>query len=125
MPRTKQGIFKKILNESRRLEEDYQKVVAEYGKDPSYIDFFSDLVYSSDSLFKELGRLESDVRCLLESTAMEIKENVKKYQEIQKTAKNQRKHIQRLFRQRVEDIRQSGGYLTDAEQITLDKLSIR
>lgn len=125
MPRTKQGIFKKILNESRRLEEDYQKVVAEYGKDPSYIDFFSDLVYSSDSLFKELGRLESDVCCLLESTAMEIKENVKKYQEIQKTAKNQRKHIQRLFRQRVEDIRQSGGYLTDAEQITLDKLSIR
>lgn len=124
MPKTKQGVFKGIPKEHRRLRKAYKNIIDEYNEDPSSIDFFSELAYSSDALRNELRQLASDVHGIIKSTAMEMEETKDTYTDIEKIAISHIDEVTKLYRQRVEDIRQSGEYLSDAEQVTLDKLLI-
>lgn len=125
MARTNQGVFKRILEESRRLDNEYKIIVSKYLEDPSSIDFFSDLAYSSDYLYRDLGNLIGDVHGMLLATKMESMDTENTYKGIENTAIEHQNEIQRLFRNRVEEIKTSGGFLTEAEQETIAKLAIK
>lgn len=125
MARTNQGVFKKILDENRRLDKEYKNVIVKYQADSSSIDFFSELAYISDYLYNDLGKLASDVHGMLLSTKMENSDTEKTYRTIESSALERQNEIKQMFRHRLEEIKIGGGFLTEAEQETIDKLSIK
>ncbi len=125
MARTKQKVFKELKDESTRLDKEFINIIQDYNIPPEDKDFFSDLAYSSNELYIDLTQLINNIHGMLNSTAFEMKEKEIEYQEMESRANEQRDKIQSLFQQRVKNIRNSGGYLTPAEEETLNKLTIR
>ena len=125
MAHTKQEVFRGLRTRARELDDEYQRLLAEYNSPPEDIDFFSGLAYSSDSLYVDLTQLISDIHGMLNTTELKMKDKEEEFKEIGRVVAEHRSEIQSLFQRRVEDIRNSGGYLSDAEEETLKKFTIR
>lgn len=127
MPRTNQGAFKKILHDFTGLESEYSHANIQYfgtGQWNCNYDFFSDFAYTADAIYIHANSVENAIEGMLNSTKFEEKDIKEKYEEMKLRSQQIRYDIQSKFDEVLSMIKLSGGYISDVEQRTLDKLSI-
>lgn len=127
MARINQGIFKKLSRDFRNLETEYKNAISQYfgnGEWNCNCDFFSDFAYSADAIYMDANNFESEIQGMLDSTKFEDADKRAKYEKMQQSSQEIRYKIKSKFDEVLSMIEMSGGYISDAEQRTLNELSI-
>lgn len=127
MARTNQGIFTKLSQDFRNLETEYNNAISQYfgnGEWNCNCDFFSDFAYSADAIYMDANNFESKIQAMLDSTKFEDTDKREKYENMQQLSQEIRYDIKSKFDEVLSMIKMSGGYISDVEQRTLNKLSI-
>lgn len=127
MARINQGIFTKLSRDFRNLETEYKNAISQYfgnGEWNCNCDFFSDFAYSADAIYMDANNFESEIQGMLDSTKFEDADKRAKYEKMQQSSQEIRYKIKSKFDEVLSMIKMSGGYISDAEQRTLNELSI-
>ena len=126
MARTNQGVFKKLKNEYKVLENEYEQVMGYYFNDGNWTgngDFFSDFAYSAERVYCDAINLAHEISGMMNATKFEEKDKKEKYEKMLYNSQEIARDIKNVFERTLELIKMS-GFITDAEQRTLDKLMI-
>lgn len=126
MPRTNQGIFKKIRNEFKSLKAAYEQVIKKYFPDEEWncdYDFLTDFAYGADELYTNANSLANTISGMLNATKFEEAEKEKDFKEMLSDTQDIAFDLKRRFDDTLHLFFQNGG-LSEIERETLEKFQI-
>ena len=127
MPRTNQGVFKKIKNNFKSLDMEYNDAIKQYFRNGDWnnnYDFISDFAYTADSIYTNANNLSYEIGGMLNATKFESEDKKEKYQYLFFSAQQMADDIKNKFDVVHDIINKYGGGFSNKEQITLEGLSI-
>ncbi|MDE5764634.1 MAG: hypothetical protein K2I00_06670 [Ruminococcus sp.] len=128
MPHTNQGVFQKLINDYSNLESQYYDCKNKYFYNDEWTggcdEFFTGFAYEADYIYQKANKLIGDINGMLISTTLEIPSKTERYSNMVNACQEIIRDLKYRFNNTLSLIEMSGGYLTDVEKRTVEKLSI-